>query len=67
MGQRVVFVAYLLAHRTAPAGGFDLRIEQGHALQRPSLILLRAAPDGQGRPRIRVGGSVVATLRGALA
>ena len=56
--------AYLLEHR-AFASAFSLRIEQGHALQRPSLVLLRG-DNLEGRPRIRVGGTVITTLRGEL-
>src|SRR5262249_19045489 len=33
--------AYLLEHRLQPASGFSLRIEQGHEVGRPSLVLLR--------------------------
>src|SRR5262245_14207897 len=56
--------AYLLAH-----GGFGgdlrLRIEQGHEIGRPSLLLLRASQEASG-PRIAVGGRVVEAASGEL-
>lgn len=58
--------AYLLEHRLQPSGGFRLRIEQGHEVGRPSLVLLQGRR-AEGRTEIRVGGSVVLTVRGELA
>jgi trans-2,3-dihydro-3-hydroxyanthranilate isomerase len=56
--------AYLLEHRWLESGS-SARIEQGHEVRRPSLVLLRARVlDGQ--REIRVGGSVVPTMRGEL-
>lgn len=57
--------AYLLEHRLLGDGALDLRIEQGHAVRRPSLVCLRARPSARGR-EIDVGGRVVATVRGHL-
>lgn len=57
--------AYLLEHRLLGDGALDLRIEQGHAVRRPSLVRLRARRSGGGR-EIDVGGGVVATVRGHL-
>lgn len=57
--------AYLLEHRLLGDGALDLRIEQGHAVRRPSLVCLRARPSAGGR-EIEVGGRVVATVRGHL-
>lgn len=57
--------AYLLEHRLLGDGPLDLRIEQGHAVRRPSLVRLRARLiDGQ--RAIDVGGGVIATVRGHL-
>jgi trans-2,3-dihydro-3-hydroxyanthranilate isomerase len=57
--------AYLLEHRLLGGGPLDLRIEQGHAVRRPSLVRLRARSTAGGR-EIDVGGGVVATVRGHL-
>ncbi|MDM0111466.1 PhzF family phenazine biosynthesis protein [Variovorax sp. J22R133] len=59
------FGAYLLEHRLLPHAGFSVRIEQGHEVGRPSLIMLRARTV-DGRPEISVGGSVVPMVRGEL-
>lgn len=58
--------AWLLTHRALGEGPLSLRIEQGHEVQRPSLVRLRARIAG-GTADIEVGGSVVATVRGELA
>jgi trans-2,3-dihydro-3-hydroxyanthranilate isomerase len=56
---------WLLRHAYFPQPRLDLRIEQGQEVQRPSLVLLRAARDGE-QTRVSVGGYVVATLKGEL-
>jgi len=56
--------AYLLEHRWLESG-FDVRIEQGYDMRRPSLVLLRARTV-DGKREIKVGGSVVPTMRGEL-
>ena len=58
--------AYLLEHRLSPASGFSVRIEQGHEVGRPSLVMLRARMT-DGRREVQVGGAVVPTVRGELA
>ena len=58
--------AYLLEHGVFPDSNLSLRIEQGHNLGRPSLILLRAR-HVDGERQVSVGGSVVLTVRGELA
>lgn len=57
--------AYLARHRVIGAGDFDVRLEQGHEIQRPSLLYVRArrAPDGV---EISVGGRVIRVARGEL-
>ncbi|MEW8646038.1 MAG: PhzF family phenazine biosynthesis protein [Candidatus Thiodiazotropha endolucinida] len=57
--------AYLLAHKRYPESGLSLRIEQGHEVHRPSLIMLRARMLN-GVPEVAVGGNVIPTLRGEL-
>lgn len=58
--------AYLLEHRYPGETGLSLRIEQGHALGRPSLVMLRARM-ADGLPEVHVGGYVVPVVRGELA
>ena len=43
--------AYLLQHRVLSDGDVSLRIEQGHQVRRPSLVLLRARRDSGRRSR----------------
>jgi trans-2,3-dihydro-3-hydroxyanthranilate isomerase len=57
--------AYLLAHGLVPASGFLLRIEQGHEIRRPSLVMLRGRV-AAGSPQISVGGQVIPTVHGVL-
>lgn len=57
--------AYLLEHEFLSKRDFSLRIEQGHMLQRPSLILLRACVNG-GVQQVHVGGRVVPVAQGEL-
>ena len=57
--------AYLLQHRVLSDGDVSLRIEQGHQVRRPSLVLLHARRDG-GSFEIHVGGAVIQTVRGEL-
>ncbi len=55
--------AYLMNHGVCAAGKTAWRIEQGHELQRPSLVQLRVTP-GVGSTRIEVGGKVAAAIQG---
>ena len=57
--------AYMLQHVDVPASGISLRIEQGHAVRRPSLIMLQAA-NHSGSEIVRVGGHVIPTVSGIL-
>ena len=57
--------AYLLQHQFFSAAGFSLRIEQGHQLQRPSLIFLRAHKQN-GNYQIEIGGNVITNIEGTL-
>jgi trans-2,3-dihydro-3-hydroxyanthranilate isomerase len=54
-----------MQHGLRPASGFFLRIEQGHEVQRPSLVLLRGRTV-DGAPEVSVGGSVIPIVRGEL-
>ena len=47
-------------------GPLSLRIEQGVAMGRPSLLRLTVRPGAGGAPEIRVGGRVVPVVRGEL-
>jgi trans-2,3-dihydro-3-hydroxyanthranilate isomerase len=56
---------YLLEHLPAALAEPCLRIEQGHHLNRPSLVLLRAHATGDA-PTVLVGGQVIPIIRGDL-
>lgn len=57
--------AHLLAHRVFSGDALSLRIEQGHAVRRPSLVRLRARKTVAG-VEVHVGGTVVPTFSGEL-
>ncbi|MCU7932756.1 MAG: PhzF family phenazine biosynthesis protein [Candidatus Thiodiazotropha sp. (ex Codakia rugifera)] len=57
--------AYLLEHQHLFEPDLSLRIEQGYALRRPALIMLRASMR-DGTRDVRVGGYVIPTLQGTL-
>ncbi len=59
------FGAYLLRHQFEHNPKLSIRIEQGYALRRPSLIMLRAQKVNS-EYEIHVGGSVVSVLDGEL-
>ena len=56
--------AYLLEHRFRSGSELALRIEQGHDLGRPSLVLLRAR--NAGAFEVHVGGGVIPIVEGRL-
>ncbi|HMM46889.1 MAG TPA: PhzF family phenazine biosynthesis protein [Thiobacillaceae bacterium] len=58
--------AYLLEHAYFTGPDLSLRIEQGHEIRRPSLVMLRARM-ADGTPEVHVGGHVVPVVRGELA
>lgn len=58
--------AYLLEHRFFPESELSVRIEQGHEVRRPSLVMLRARVV-DGSREVSVGGHVIPTVRGELA
>jgi trans-2,3-dihydro-3-hydroxyanthranilate isomerase len=51
--------AYLVRHRVLGDGPIDVRLEQGHAIARPSLLHVRASAGGS-----QVGGHVIRVARG---
>lgn len=51
--------AYLVRHRALGDGPVDVRLEQGHAISRPSLLRVRASAAGS-----EVGGRVIPVARG---
>jgi trans-2,3-dihydro-3-hydroxyanthranilate isomerase len=57
---------YLLAHRYLDRRECSVRIEQGSAVGRPSLLMLDARQDAGSQPHIRVGGHVVPVIDGRL-
>ena len=56
---------YLVEHRYFGQAHIDLRVEQGHELGRPSLLLLKAEA-AEGGIEVRVGGRVQMVARGEL-
>ena len=59
------FTSRQIEHRVLSDGDVAVRIEQGHQVRRPSLVLLRARRLGASR-EIHVGGAVIQTVRGEL-
>jgi len=57
--------AYLLEHQVFPGADLSLRIEQGHEIRRPSLIMLHAKMFN-GAHEVSVGGYVIPTVQGEL-
>lgn len=56
---------YLVRHRYFGEPRVDVRVEQGHEIGRPSLLLLKAIESGRGID-VSVGGRVVMTAKGEL-
>jgi trans-2,3-dihydro-3-hydroxyanthranilate isomerase len=54
---------YLVKHRYLGGDSIDIRVEQGYEMGRPSILMLRAAAEGDGI-RVQVGGSVIPVARG---
>ena len=57
--------AYLVRYRYLSSTDLSLRIEQGHMINRPSLLLLRTR-EADGVLEVHVGGKVIETMRGRL-
>ena len=58
--------AYLREYAYPPGEPISLRIEQGVAMRRPSLLRLTVRDRGDAAPEIRVGGRVIPVVRGEL-
>jgi trans-2,3-dihydro-3-hydroxyanthranilate isomerase len=56
---------YLVEHRYLGTDSIDVRVEQGYEIDRPSLLYLRAARDGE-ETSVSVGGKVQMVARGEL-
>jgi len=59
------FGSYLLEHKYYPTSNISIRIEQGHEVRRPSLIMVRAHQK-KNINDIRVGGMVANAVAGEL-
>ncbi len=57
--------AYLVKYRYLSSTDLSLRVEQGHMVNRPSLLMLQAK-DSNGVVEVRVGGKVIETMQGGL-
>jgi trans-2,3-dihydro-3-hydroxyanthranilate isomerase len=57
--------AYLLEHRLFPGPALSLRIEQGHEVRRPSVVMLRASRVNASY-QVSVGGQVIPVVQGEL-
>lgn len=57
--------AYLLEYRLFPGPTLSLRIEQGHEVRRPSVVMLRACRVNEGY-EVSVGGQVIPVVQGEL-
>ena len=56
---------YLVKHRYSSKEQIDIRVEQGYAVNRPSLLLLKAEDRGR-QIDVFVGGRVIPIARGEL-
>jgi trans-2,3-dihydro-3-hydroxyanthranilate isomerase len=56
---------YLVMHRYFGTDQIDIRVEQGHEIGRPSLIMLRAQKR-DGEVEVHVGGRVILVAKGEL-
>lgn len=57
--------AYLVRHRYFESDQIDCRVEQGHEINRPSLLMLRAQKTGEDI-EVHVGGHVIIVAQGEL-
>jgi len=58
--------AYLIKHNYFGQKQINIRVEQGYEIGRPSLLLLRAGKDKQGKIHVNVGGKVIPIAEGKL-
>jgi trans-2,3-dihydro-3-hydroxyanthranilate isomerase len=58
--------AYLVKHNYFGQKQINLRVEQGYEIGRPSLLLLKAEEDKQGKIHVNVGGKAILVAKGNL-
>jgi len=58
--------AYLIKHKYFNQRQINIRVEQGYEIGRPSLLLLKAQQDKQGKIHVNVGGKVKPVAKGQL-
>ncbi len=58
--------AYLVKHRFFGKSEIDLRVEQGYEIGRPSILMLKAALQGDNQISVEVGGKVFLVATGEL-
>ena len=58
--------AYLVKHRYFGKSEIDLRVEQGYEIGRPSILMLKAALQGDNQISVEVGGKVFLVATGEL-
>jgi len=58
--------AYLIKHNYFGQKQINIRVEQGYEIGRPSLLLLKAEEDKQGKIHVNVGGKVIPVAEGKL-
>jgi len=58
--------AYLIKHNYFQQKQINIRVEQGYEIGRPSLLLLKAEQDKQGKVTVNVGGKVIPVAKGQL-
>lgn len=58
--------AYLIKHKYFGQRQINIKVEQGYEIGRPSLLLLKAEEDKQGKIHVNVGGKTIMTAKGQL-
>jgi len=58
--------AYLIKHNYLGQNQINIRVEQGYEIGRPSLLLLKARQNKQGRIQVNIGGKIMPTAKGEL-
>jgi len=58
--------AYLIKHKYFQQKQINIRVEQGYEIGRPSLLLLKAQQNKQGKIDVNVGGKVILVAKGEL-
>jgi len=58
--------AYLVKHNYFDQASINIRVEQGYEIGRPSLLLLKAKQNREGKIDVNVGGKVIPVAKGQL-